>query len=187
MTNVLPTTLAPRSALLRSVGYAAALAPLSLLATARSMVGRSAEAHRTWSRLARTLRSPEPVTIRRPGAWRSLGYGVLGVVLGLVCWFLLFMLVTAVLRGVFYGFVTDGPYGPGTWGGPTKAGAWAVHAAVSIPVLIVVPLLLRGIGLMHCGLIRRLYGASVAWWVLPATIVSCSAGMLLLYSWTQQL
>jgi hypothetical protein len=108
-------------------------------------------------------------------------------VLGLVAWFLVLMLGLAVVRGLFYGFVEHGPVGPGTWGGPTHAGAWAVHAAVAVPLILVLPFVFRGLGLLHAGAIRRLYGSAVSWWMLPATILTTAGGVLLFYSWTQQL
>jgi hypothetical protein len=173
--------------LARSIGYDAALAPVSLVVAASTLLGRTDSVHHAWSRLFRIQESAEPVMIRRPGSVRSLGYSVLSLLLGVLSWFLLMMLAVAVLRGVFYGLVTDGPYGPGTWGGPTKAGAWAVHAAVSAPLLCLLPLSLRGLGLLHAALIRSLYGAPLGRWVLPATITMCAAGSLLFYCWIQQI
>jgi hypothetical protein len=108
-------------------------------------------------------------------------------VLGLLNWFLLMLWVTAVVRGPFYGFVEHGPFGPGTWGGPTKAGAWAVHAALSVPIIVALPFVLRGLGLLHAALIRRLYGTTTGWWVLPATTVVCCGGAVFFWSWLQQL
>ncbi|HEY0475047.1 MAG TPA: hypothetical protein VGD34_25435 [Kribbella sp.] len=117
----------------------------------------------------------------------SLLRGVLSVVLGFLGLFLVMLFVMAIVRGPFFGFVEDGPFGPGTWGGPTKAGAWAVHAAVAIPVILLIPLVLRGLGLLHAAAIRRLNGSRVGWWVLPATILVSIGGILLFYSWIQQL
>jgi hypothetical protein len=102
-------------------------------------------------------------------------------------WFLVMMLVTGVVRGPFYGFVESGPYGPGTWGGPTKAGAWAVHAAVSVPMVVVLLFVLRGIGLLQAAAVRWLYGAVTSRLVLPATILLAVGGALFFCSWTQQL
>jgi hypothetical protein len=113
--------------------------------------------------------------------------GFSSLVLGVVCWFLVMMLVLAVVRGPFYGFVEQGPYGPGTWGGPTKAGAWAVHAAIAVPLISVLSFALRGIALLHAATVRRLYGSFTPWWTIPATAVLTVAGLVLLYSWTQQL
>ncbi|WP_433159575.1 hypothetical protein [Kribbella sp. CA-247076] len=85
----------------------------------------------------------------------------------------------AVVRGPFFGFVVDGPYGAGTWGGPTKAGAWVVHAGLSVPIVFGLVFALHGIRWLHVGLHRR--------WVLLATIAVCASGLLLIWSWVQQL
>ncbi|MEV6283434.1 hypothetical protein [Kribbella sp. NPDC051770] len=126
------------------------------------------------------------------GLWRPsrvlvAAHGVLGVVLGLLSCFLLVMWVIAIVRGPFYGLVEHGPIGPGTWGGPTRAGAWAVHAAVAVPVIVLIPLALHGIGALHLAVTRGLYGEEMRWWVLPATISIAAAGVVLFVSWLQQI
>ncbi|MFG1819430.1 hypothetical protein ACGFIF_37105 [Kribbella sp. NPDC049174] len=101
-------------------------------------------------------------------------------------WFLVVLLVMAVVRGAFYGVAEDGPFGPGTWGGPTKAGAWAAHAGISVPIIAALLVVFRGIGWLHAAFVRWLYGLA-GWWVLPATISVCAGGLLLIWSWIQQL
>lgn len=191
-----PTTDGPLSGrltltarLTRSIAYDLALVPVSLLAIGSSLTGRTDATHRTWRRLAHFQRTPDPIDAqsRRPGALRGLADGVVSLALGLLSWFLVMMLVIAVVRGPFYGFVEDGPFGPGTWGGPTKAGAWAVHAAIAVPIVVLLPFVLRGLGLLQAAAVRRLYGATTSRLVLPATILLALAGALFFYSWTQQL
>lgn len=89
--------------------------------------------------------------------------------------------------GPFWGLVEHGPVEPGTWGGPTRAGAWAVHAAVAVPSVVVFLLALKGISSLHARLMRPLYGAPRGRWVLPATIVVAAGGVLFFWSWLQQL
>ncbi|TCC44161.1 hypothetical protein E0H75_35435 [Kribbella capetownensis] len=170
------------SRLLRSIGYDALLVPIGALTMADAVMGENEKAYGRWSKLAR-LRQRE----RRPGTAAILGHGFMSSVLGLLSWFLGMLWVMAVVRGPFYGFVEDGPFGPGTWGGPTKAGAWAVHAAVAVPIILALPFVLRGIALLHVALIRRLFGLRAAWWVLPATITVCAGGLLFLWAWIEQL
>jgi hypothetical protein len=122
----------------------------------------------------------------RPGGGELFGFGLVTSVLGVVSWFLGALLVMAVVRGAFYGFVEDGPFGPGTWGGPTKAGAWAAHAAISVPIIAGLLFVFWGIGWLHGALVRRLYGVAGGW-VLPATISVCAGGLWLIWSWMQQL
>lgn len=177
--------------LVRSLAYVAAVVPVSLFGAAGSLLGRAGPVVEGWTRLFGIRQVAGPMagtpTASRPGAVRSLGYCLLSLLLGLLGWFLIMMMAAAVVRGIFYGLVTDGPYGAGTWGGPTKAGAWAVHAAVAIPTLVLLPVLLHGLAVLHTALIERLYGRSTGWWVLPATGLIGVAGGLLFYSWIQQL
>ena len=110
------------------------------------------------------------------------GYGLLTAVLGLASWFLIMLAVLAVVRGPFWGFVEHGPVQPGTWGGPTRAGAWAVHGLIVVPCLAVLLAVLRGIAALHALLVegsRR--------WVLPATIVLALGSLAFFWSWLQQL
>jgi len=126
------------------------------------------------------------VEVVRPGGGGLFGFGLVSSVLGVVSWFLAVLLVMAVVRGAFYGFVEDGPLGAGTWGGPTMAGAWAVHAAVSVPIIAGLLFVFRGIGWLHGALVRRLYGLAGEW-VLLATISVCAGCLWLMWSWIQQL
>lgn len=152
-----------------------------------AVVGRVGSVQGWWRRMAGFLGSGEPVRLRRPGAANSFWHGLLSVVFGFLSLFLLMLFVLSIVRGPFYGFVEDGPFGPGTWGGPTKAGAWAVHAAIALPIIVLIPFVLRGLALLHAAEIRRLYGSKVGWWVLPATILLSIGGLLFFYSWTQQI
>lgn len=173
--------------LIRSIGYDLALVPVSLLAMVRSLGGRADAVHQTWRKLARFQGSADPIRLRRPGVAGSVLSALVSLVLGLLSWFLLMMLVIAVVRGPFYGFVENGPFGPETWGGPTKAGAWAVHAAIAIPIIVVIPFLLRGLALLQAASIRQLYGSATSRLVLPATILLAIGGAAFFYSWTQQI
>jgi hypothetical protein len=171
----------------RSIAYDVALVPVSVVAMANSVLGRADTVHQSWRKLAHFQHSAEPIRLRRPGAVTSFFHGFVSFVLGLLGWFLLMLLVTCVVRGPFYGLVESGPYGPGTWGGPTRAGAWAVHAAIAVPLILLLPFVLRGLGLLQAAFIRRLYGSEVSRLVLPATILLTIGGALFFYSWTQQL
>ncbi len=173
--------------LVRGAGYGVALLGVGLVTMGQAVVGRLDSVQGRWRRMAGYLGSAEPVRLRRPGAVNSFLHGVLSVLFGFLSLFLLMMLVLSIVRGPFYGFVENGPFGPGTWGGPTKAGAWAVHAAIAVPIIVLIPFVLRGLALLHAAEIRRLYGSKVGWWVLPATILLSIGGLLFFYSWTQQI
>ncbi|WP_328325856.1 hypothetical protein OHA70_36615 [Kribbella sp. NBC_00382] len=173
--------------MIRSIGYDLGLVPVSLLAIVWSLGGGADAVHQIWRKLAGFQGSAEPIRLRRPGVAGSVLNALVSLVLGLLSWFLLMMLVIAVVRGPFFGFVEDGPFGPDTWGGPTKAGAWAVHAAVAVPIIILIPFVLRGLALLQAASIRRLYGSATSRLVLPATILLAIAGAAFFYSWTQQI
>lgn len=170
------------SRLLSSIRYDALLVPSGVLTMADAVMRDGDKAYDRWSKPAR-LQQQE----RRPGIAAVFGHGLMSSILGLLSWFLGMLWVMAVVRGPFFGFVEDGPFEPGTWGGPTKAGAWAVHVAVAVPIILALPFVLRGIALLHVAVIRRLYGLRAGWWVLPATIAACAGGMLFVWAWIEQL
>jgi hypothetical protein len=180
----LPRPAVQAGRMVRQVGYALRLAPVGIQAMADAIIGRADDASDRWQRVHPELEKHDGTAAR---GLTVFGTGLASAVMGLMSWFLLLLFVTSIARGPFYGLVEHGPYGPGTWGGPTRAGAWAVHAAVAIPIIVLIPLVLRGIGLLHGALIRRVYGLTAAKWVLPATILCCAGGMLFFWSWIQQL
>ncbi|GAA1555272.1 hypothetical protein GCM10009804_10180 [Kribbella hippodromi] len=164
----------------RSLAYAALLTPVSL----QTMLGNPADAGRRWQHLART-RPAGAGTLASPA--KVYGYGVISALLGLTSWFLLFLSGLAVVRGPFWGFVEHGAVEPGTWGGPSRAGAWAVHGAVAVPAVLLFLLLLRGLTALQRMLVRPLYGQPARWWVLPATILLAAGSALFFWAWLQQL
>ncbi len=166
------------TAWLRQFGYGVRLVPIGIQAMADAIIGRPDDAKARWQQV-----HPE----HKASGVAVFGAGLASSVLGLMSWFLLLLLVMSVIRGPFYGLVEPGPYGAGTWGGPSRAGAWAMHAAVSIPIIVLIPFVLRGIAALHAALIRKVYGVSTAKWVLPATIAVCAGGMALFWSWIGQL
>jgi hypothetical protein len=54
------------------------------------------------------------------------------------------------------------PVPEGTWGGPSLAGAWAVHAAAGMVILFIAPWIIKGITEAQGSLLRRLLGAAPA-------------------------
>ncbi|GAB2647890.1 hypothetical protein [Kribbella swartbergensis] len=175
--------------LLRSIWYDVRLVWLGAQTMADAVTGQERTAEARWEVLARSQRL-DRAKARRAKVGREagvvFGHGVVSSGLGVVSWFLVGLLVMAVVRGPLYGVVEHGPVGAGTWGGPTKAGAWAVHAAVSVPIVLGLLFGLRGIQVLHEALVRRLYGMAGPW-VLPATITVCGGGLVLMWSWIQQL
>ncbi|MEU4192490.1 hypothetical protein AB0E69_11350 [Kribbella sp. NPDC026611] len=178
--------------LVRSVGYDAALLPVGVLTMVDGLRGDPKRAGWRWERLVMFLRPArrpdtyEPTSRSAPGRTRTLGLGLLTVVLGAASLFLLFMLTLTIVRGPFWGFVDHGPVGPGTWGGPTRAGAWLVHGVLGVVAAPVFLLALRGMTALHTRLVRPLYGLARRRWVLPASIVVAAGMVFFFWSWLQQ-
>lgn len=155
--------------------YGALLVPVGVQAMADAMLGEQETAARRWQRLgARDAQSMSNA--------RTFGYGLLSVVLGLTSWFLMLLVVLCVVRGPFWGFVEHGPVQPGTWGGPTRAGAWAAHGLIAVPCFLGFLLALRGIAALQTLLVQ-----GTRRWVLPATIVLAAGSLAFFWSWLQQL
>lgn len=159
----------------RSLLYGALLAPVGIQVMADAMLGEQETAAGRWRRLgARDVQSMSTA--------RTFGYGLLSAVLGLTSWFMILLIVLAVVRGPFWGFVEHGPVQPGTWGGPTRAGAWAAHGAIAVPCVVLFLFALRGIAALQTLLVQ-----GTRRWVLPATIVLAAGSLALFWSWLQQL
>ncbi|TCC19274.1 hypothetical protein [Kribbella sindirgiensis] len=159
----------------RSLVYGALLVPIGMQTMADAMLGEQGTAARRWRRHG----AGEAQSMSTA---RTFGYGLLSAVLGLTCWFVMLLIVLAVVRGPFWGFVEHGPVQPGTWGGPTRAGAWAAHGLIAVPCIVVFLFVLRGVAAL-----QRLLVQGTRSWVLPATIVLAAGSLAFFWSWLQQL
>lgn len=173
----------------RHLAAAVTLLPRGLCALAAVCAGRGAAAHR----LLRAGTRPDAAPVggarpgsARPGATRLLAYAVLTVLLGALAWVLAGALVLSVARGLFYGFVDDGPYDD-SWGGPSRAGAWLAHFAVGTPFAFVAAGLLYGVSALRLRLTAPLRGDRRARWVLPVVLLAGAAGALFVVAWVRQL
>jgi hypothetical protein len=170
--------------LARSLAYDALLAPVGVLTIGDAILGDPRMAGPRWLRLANhRLAAAEE---HPAGRARVFAYGLISALLGLVSLFVMFLVVLCVLRGPFWGFVEHGPVESGTWGGPTRAGAWTVHALIAVPCVVVFLFALRGIAALHSLLVRPLYGQASRWWVLPATIGLGGGALAFFWAWLQQ-
>lgn len=116
---------------------------------------------------------------------RVMVHGLLGVLFGLVFWWLTWMALLATARGPFYGLVVDGPYDD-AWGGPGLVGAWAAHAWVWVAVLVVLALLWWALTALHVRLTERVLGGPRRWWVLPLAALVVLGAVVLVAGWLQQ-
>jgi hypothetical protein len=165
----------------RSVVYDALLAPVGVLTMADAVLGEEEAAARRWRRLGEYRLGTRRVVPVASSA-RSFGYGLLSAVLGLASWFVMLLVLLAVVRGPFWGFVEHGPVEPGTWGGPTRAGAWAAHGLIAVPCILGFLSALRGVAALQTRLVQETHR-----WVLPATIVLAAGSLAFFWSWLQQL
>ncbi len=146
---------------------------------------RRAEQRRAERRRAERRRAERPqAEPRRPSLASLVAYRLITVAHGLLALFLIALWGIAVVRGPFFGLVEHGPFGPGTWGGPTLAGAWAVHAAVAVPVIVLIPLALLGIRSLDKTMAR---GGPLSWWVRPVAVLIAVAGAALFVAWVRQI
>jgi hypothetical protein len=119
-------------------------------------------------------------------AVRAIVHSVLAGVVGLLTWFLAFLATVAAVRGTFYPLIAADDL-EHSWGGPTLAGAWAVHALLGIGLLPAWGLLLAGLGAVQVRLTRRLLGRYGPWWPIPLSLLLTVGGVLLLISWLHQI
>jgi hypothetical protein len=135
--------------------------PVGLVSVPLALLGRYRAVARLQRGLARrylALDIEEPAHHERPD--RVLAHAVLSLPLNLVLLALTVYLWLLVPANLAY------PLRPGTmdsyqhsWGGPSLAGAWAVHAAVGVVFLFVTPWIVKAITWLQGRLARRLLGS----------------------------
>lgn len=167
------------------VGYAAALLPAAVVTLGALAAGRAEQAGSWWARAG----EQDPTTLtpeRRPGAWRLVAHALVCVPLGLVALIPVGIEILFVLRGVLYPLVDHGPYDH-SWGGPSMAGAWAVHFLVALPFAAAGLGALWLLARLHTRLAGRLWGRRVGAGPVLALLVSSVAGVVLVIAWIHQL
>src|SRR5258705_5182009 len=105
------------------------------------------------------------------GATRRLaaaGHAAVGLALGVLAVIPVAVLAVVVARGVLYGIVDGGPYDT-SWGGPTRAGAWAAHFLIGVPLAVLALFALSGLAALHAGWGRLIAGEPGNRWVVLVT------------------
>ncbi|MGQ4615777.1 hypothetical protein [Nocardia sp. R7R-8] len=128
----------------------------------------------------------ESVLPQRFSALRSVSHSVLSGGVGLLAWFLAFLAVLGAFRGVCYPLVARDDF-ENSWGGPTLAGAWAVHAALGLGLLPAWLLLLAGLGALQLWLTRGLLGRNGPRWPVPVAVAMIAGGALLFVASMRQM
>jgi hypothetical protein len=147
-------------------------------------VGRPGRGAALQRRVAtRLLGGPAGDRTSLPG---SVAYALVTIPLGVIGLWLALLLVPNTIRNLLYGVFPEGDYSH-AWGGPTLAGAWAVHAAGALALVPVGIWLVRGLTALQ----RRLAGALLAGRRLgaplsAASVVTILAGTLLLTVFVRQ-
>jgi hypothetical protein len=166
--------------------YCAALLPLGVAALVAAPLGAARAVVGWWRGLRTGLLARPPVPPGRPAVAAVVGHGAASVLLGAAAAPALGVLALVVARGVLYGLVDRGPYTT-SWGGPTRAGAWAAHVLVGVPAAVAALAALVGIAAVHQRLTRALDGGRPAGWVIPLTLTLSALGVILVVAWTRQL
>ncbi|WP_053728894.1 hypothetical protein [Streptomyces sp. WM6378] len=73
-----------------------------------------------------------------------------------------------------------------SWGGPTLIGAWAVHAALAVPLVLAAAWALRGLATLDVYNQQELSGAKRRWWPVPLSLVVVFGVAQLVQAWVSQ-
>ncbi|KAF0846966.1 hypothetical protein [Nocardia caishijiensis] len=140
---------------------------------------------RTRVRVARrTLR--EPVGAHGVSLLRCLAHSVLSAGVGVVGWFLALLSVLVLVRGLAYPMLVGDGY-RNAWGGPTPAGAWAVHAVLGLLLAPSFLAVVAVLGRLQVRLIHTVLGGHRSWWPIPLAVVFTAAGTLFCIAWSHQI
>ncbi|MEU8780933.1 NUDIX hydrolase [Streptomyces sp. NPDC048637] len=165
----------------RHAGQAVTLFPAGALALCSALTGHREAARRRWLRAG-----PLPLGAPSPGAARLVFHGALTILLGVVALLLAGALTLAIARGLLYGFVDRTPH-DSDWGGPTLAGAWLVHFAVSVPCVALALVILDGLTRLNRHTTAPLRGERRPAWALPTAVLACVLGLLFVIAFVHQL
>ncbi|MFJ2666703.1 hypothetical protein ACIO14_20385 [Nocardia fluminea] len=128
----------------------------------------------------------EPVGAHNISLGRRLIQSVLSGGVGLVGWFLAMLSVLVLVRGLAYPLVAADGYET-SWGGPTLAGAWLVHAGLGAVIAPVLVAMIALFGQLQLRVTRTVLGGDRSWWAIPAALVLGAAGALFFVAWVRQI
>lgn len=99
----------------------------------------------------------------RPGRFRTILHALLSLPLGALSLLAAAYGWAIVVLNLLYParwLIGMGGSLDNSWGGPTLAGAWAVHAAGGLVMLLLMPALMRGTTTLQARLMLRVYGGT---------------------------
>ncbi|MFC9660096.1 hypothetical protein ACFVJ5_07655 [Nocardia sp. NPDC127606] len=144
-----------------------------------------------FTRVRTRLRVPrlllrEPVGAHNISLRRCLIQSVLSGGVGLLGWFLAMLSVLVLVRGLAYPLVAADGYET-SWGGPTLAGAWLVHAALGALIAPAFVAVIALFGRLQLRVTRTVLGGDRSWWAIPVALVLAAAGGLFFVAWVHQI
>jgi hypothetical protein len=176
------------AAMWRAVAYGLFSLPAGIACLLMALVGAQSRAALVQVGLAdRWLRQPVRLSHGRSRWGRVVAQALLASMIGLLCWLLVALAGPNTIRNVLVYPITDGSTAARSWGGPTLAGAWAVHAALALVILPVELWMVRGLTSLQGRLTARLLGTDRAPWVVPVAVVVAALGLLTLWAFVNQL
>ncbi|NKX86219.1 hypothetical protein [Nocardia coubleae] len=140
---------------------------------------------RTRVRVARRMLR-EPVGAHGVSLPRCLVHSVLSAGVGVVGWFLVLLSVLVLVRGLAYPLLVGDGY-RNAWGGPTLAGAWAVHALLAVLLAPLFLAVVAALGRSQVRLIHTVLGGHRSWWPVPLAVLLTAAGTLFFIAWSHQI
>ena len=170
----------------RGLLYCAGLIPLSTAALLSALGGRPTTAAGWLHAWQRRVLGAAPVALPGGRVAAVAADAAVGVLLGVLAVIPLGVQILFIARGVLYGFVDRGPYDT-SWGGPSRAGAWAMHFLVSVPIAGAGLFMLAGLAALHLAWSRRLAGQRGSRWLLPITALISVAVAIVFVAWTRQI
>lgn len=127
----------------------------------------------------------EPFELRAPSPWRTAAHTVLAAAIGLLAWFAVFLAAVALVRGACYPLIAGDDL-ENSWGGPTLAGAWAVHAALGVGLFPLWLLPLAAFGIVQRRLSQRILSRTGPWWAIPVSLFLFAGGIAFFIAWLHQ-
>jgi hypothetical protein len=170
----------------RQVAYGMVSAPVGLAAVALTLVGGHRRAAALQRRPVHSLLGVPSTADAGERPLGTLAYAVLSIPFGLVGLWLAMMIGPNTVRILLYGFFDSDGYAD-AWGGPTLAGAWAVHLVGWLLVLPVALWMVRGLAALQ----RELAGSLLGGRRLPVlagagSVAVLAAAAVFLTAWVHQ-
>jgi hypothetical protein len=140
--------------------YALLALPVGVVCVPLSILGGSPAAARLQRGLAARLLG---VGLERPPRQRLdgrvVGHALLSLPLNALSWALTVAVWAVAVVNIAYPLRPDSDDLSNAWGGPSLAGAWAVHGAAGLALLLLAPWVVNGVTALQGGLARTILGS----------------------------